>query len=780
MDDETSYDYYQGAKELGIIHDWSSEDAAYTTIGATADRNAASFWNTSPNYNRWHKFTATTSQVSMQVRRGGPYGNIRRINAAIWEADGTTEVACKQYVSLGTLLGAGKLFAHGGDIGIGAMNEGACFEDLTCSNGNDYYFDGYIAEFFSGNIVYNDAAMKIVHNYLSANYNITLPAGEDIYDHDNNHGYELIGVGQEDADNYHNFAQGQGIIRIQNPSNMAYGRYITMGHNDGDVSTWVNSEVPNNDANIVRVAREWCVDKHGGDIGTIDFVIDSSDFGSYFSSYSAFVLMIDDDGDFTSGVNTIELEDAGSGLFQATGIDFSKGDYFSIARVHPSIEFSLANSKVDENEETLDIHIRLNYKSDSDVEVNYLSTNITADDSQIPVADYNSLSGRFTLPAGDTSGVITATIGNDAIGETDETFSITLSNPSLGTNLGAKTIHTVTIQDDDNTRKVQFKADSLSGSEATTPVDIMLHLTENNPTNPVAVDYELLITGTAAGSGQDYSIIAETGTVNFAVGDTLESIPTITINNDGYFENDETIIVQISNPVNANLGDKTICTYTITDNDLTPEVNYGVTSASGAESYSPVQLELTLSTVSGIDIQVDHIITGDTATGSGVDFTLNDGTVTIPAGEDSLVLLLDIFNDNEEEPNEDIEITLRNEVNAAIGHDSIFTHTIIDDDGLGWDGPGGVGNFINQIACWLRATSSPSLSDGVKVGISPNIWEDRSGNGNHAFQNNTCNQPTFWDVSATWNNRPVLEFNAAENSFLEIADNDAMNTPSGA
>ncbi len=99
LDDKPNYDFYEGAIELGIIHDWHSSNAAYTTIGATPDKSAASCWNTGPNYNRWFKFTATTNQIHIEIRTGGVYGTIRRVNAAIWEADGLTEVACKRYVN---------------------------------------------------------------------------------------------------------------------------------------------------------------------------------------------------------------------------------------------------------------------------------------------------------------------------------------------------------------------------------------------------------------------------------------------------------------------------------------------------------------------------------------------------------------------------------------------------------------------------------------------------------------------------------------------------------
>lgn len=99
LDDDVDYDYYEGAQTLTNLNDWSSADAAYTTTGATRDKNPGSSWNTSPNYNRWFKFQATTSSINVVVRRGGSYGTIRRIQAAIWEEDGVTEITSNRYVS---------------------------------------------------------------------------------------------------------------------------------------------------------------------------------------------------------------------------------------------------------------------------------------------------------------------------------------------------------------------------------------------------------------------------------------------------------------------------------------------------------------------------------------------------------------------------------------------------------------------------------------------------------------------------------------------------------
>ena len=97
LSDQSDYDFYEGAIELNDLDNWCSADAEFTTIGATGDLNAASCWNTSPNYNRWFKFTAVSSSVTIEVRRGGSEGTIRRINLALFEANGTTEVDCQRY-----------------------------------------------------------------------------------------------------------------------------------------------------------------------------------------------------------------------------------------------------------------------------------------------------------------------------------------------------------------------------------------------------------------------------------------------------------------------------------------------------------------------------------------------------------------------------------------------------------------------------------------------------------------------------------------------------------
>ena len=122
-------------------------------------------------------------------------------------------------------------------------------------------------------------------------------------------------------------------------------------------------------------------------------------------------------------------------------------------------------------------------------------------------------------------------------------------------------------------------------------------------------------------------------------------------------EANETVIVTLSSPSNATLGSDDAHTYTITDNDSAPVVDFNSTSSSGAESSSSKALTVDLSAASGQDVTVDYAVTG-TATGSGTDYTLANGTLTISAGAtSSTITIASIVDDSLDEANETVIVT---------------------------------------------------------------------------------------------------------------------------
>ena len=130
------------------------------------------------------------------------------------------------------------------------------------------------------------------------------------------------------------------------------------------------------------------------------------------------------------------------------------------------------------------------------------------------------------------------------------------------------------------------------------------------------------MTGTATGSGTDYTLA--NGTLTISAGATSGTITIGSIADDSIDEANETVIVTLSNPSNATLGSDNVHTYTITDNDNAPVVDFNTTSSNGAESVSSKAITVDLSAASGQDVTVSYAVTG-TATGAGNDYTLGNG-----------------------------------------------------------------------------------------------------------------------------------------------------------
>ena len=286
--------------------------------------------------------------------------------------------------------------------------------------------------------------------------------------------------------------------------------------------------------------------------------------------------------------------------------------------------------------------------------------------------DYTLAAGTLTFNPGTTTQNISATIVNDGANEANETIIITLSNPSVAT-LGTNTVHTYTILDDD-TPSIAFNATTSSGSEATTSVTIPVSI---SITATSSVNYSVT-GGTATDGGVDYTFAS--GTLNFTNGGATTQNISITVNNDTLFENDETIIITLASPTNANLGANTAHTYTITNNDTAPTVAFSVTTSNGAESVASPTMAVTLSGASGLTTTVDYAVTGGTASGSGTDFTLAAGTLTFAAGVTSQNITLAIVNDVTTEVDETIIVTLSNPINSTLGTNTAHTYTINDND----------------------------------------------------------------------------------------------------
>src|SRR5207302_745636 len=111
-------------------------------------------------------------------------------------------------------------------------------------------------------------------------------------------------------------------------------------------------------------------------------------------------------------------------------------------------------------------------------------------------------------------------------------------------------------------------------------------------------------------------------------------------------------------------------------------VGFNVSSSNGSESVSSAPLTVSLSQPSSKTVTVAYGVTGGTATGGGVDYTLASGTLSFAPGETSKTIALAIMDDVLNEANETVQVALSNPTNILLSDDPIHTFTILDNDPL--------------------------------------------------------------------------------------------------
>lgn len=106
LSDTPTNDYLEGATNIDSFMNGCSSDAAFSTLSATADRNGGSCWpnivGPGPYRNVWFEVTAPASgTIEVKLNTSNTKGTLQTSMLALWQADGTTEVACNSYRGAG-------------------------------------------------------------------------------------------------------------------------------------------------------------------------------------------------------------------------------------------------------------------------------------------------------------------------------------------------------------------------------------------------------------------------------------------------------------------------------------------------------------------------------------------------------------------------------------------------------------------------------------------------------------------------------------------------------
>lgn len=119
----------------------------------------------------------------------------------------------------------------------------------------------------------------------------------------------------------------------------------------------------------------------------------------------------------------------------------------------------------------------------------------------------------------------------------------------------------------------------------------------------------------------------------------------------------------------------------VTDNDSIPTLSFSASSQSVSESLGTGSIAVSLSHPSAFSSTSNYSISSGSATGSGTDYTLASGTLTIPAGSTTGSISFTLNNDTLSEGNENFVVTLASPgSNNTLGSTTTHTVNIADDD----------------------------------------------------------------------------------------------------
>ncbi len=288
--------------------------------------------------------------------------------------------------------------------------------------------------------------------------------------------------------------------------------------------------------------------------------------------------------------------------------------------------------------------------------------------------DYSASGTSITITAGGTTGTRTVTGLDDALDEDDETVIVDISGVTNGTESGTQQ-QTTTLTDDDEKPTITLTVDNASLPEGAGMAMRTATFTATlSAASGRTVTVDLAYSGTATGSGTDYTPSGTSITIN--AGATTGTA-TVIATTDSLDEDDETVIVDISGVTNGTESGTQQQTTTITDDDATPSVSFSASSQSAAES-SNMTVTANLSAASGRDITLPFTVTG-TASDS-TDYTITSSPVTILAGATTKEISITVTDDLIDENNETVIVSMGSPTNATQGTTTEHTATITDND----------------------------------------------------------------------------------------------------
>jgi uncharacterized repeat protein (TIGR01451 family) len=291
----------------------------------------------------------------------------------------------------------------------------------------------------------------------------------------------------------------------------------------------------------------------------------------------------------------------------------------------------------------------------------------TADGTATSASDYTFETGTVFIFPSETTETITISVPDDSTPEDDENFFVNLTGATNGTIDDGQ--GEGTILDDDTPRVSISDAEELENGGS---LLFDVTLTRLSAT-PVTVDFSTA-DGTAT-APPDY--VPLSGTITFEPNEFQKRIE-VEILDDGEFEPDETLFVNLSNPDGVVIEDGQGIGL-IRDDDGLPTISIDdVEQEEGDAGTTDFVFTVTLSHASSDPVTVDFETSDGTAAAPD-DYLAASGTITIPAGSLTETITVQVAGETLTEADETFFVSLSNPTGATLAEIQ-GTGTIENDD----------------------------------------------------------------------------------------------------
>ena len=335
----------------------------------------------------------------------------------------------------------------------------------------------------------------------------------------------------------------------------------------------------------------------------------------------------------------------------------------------PLVSFTIADSTKLESDGTTGLNIELSKGSTQDVTVPIVNGGTAVWGVG---ADYQTTPTSVVIPSGSLSSLLQVIIYDDSIDENDEIAAIALGTPTNGV-LGAIPMHLMTIVDNDDPPEVMFFSDYQVVSEEIGTFTTQLTLSE--------VSGKTIIV--------PYTISGSTIPADYAIHDLSPlvipaGVQTVGINmdileGDGW-EEDETLILTLDTPQNAGLGNPSEQTIVITEASSEPFVSFAAGSQTVTEGDRIVDVYVKMSNAWSTDVALQFAVSGTALQGAGLDYDLSRTSLTIPVGYTQGSFQVQVNDDDLDESDESIVLSISAIINGFVSTPSTHTISIIDND----------------------------------------------------------------------------------------------------